>query len=164
MSPRDPCPRESTRAVCGLPVTRPAVHSRTLRSMYRHSRLRPRRPPERASVCMYVPNLSEQEVYVRDMKVLHVQETHATQRYLSIQQCTCSNGEKGDEKREGLSSAYISANGLCFRTPARTSLYWVVWRYGKFYGIYGNSAECKTFNTYSELLINAQQQPSTISG
>jgi hypothetical protein len=38
----------------GLPVTRPAVYSRTLRSMYRHPRLRPRPPPVRVNVCTYV--------------------------------------------------------------------------------------------------------------
>jgi len=131
--------------------------------MYRCSRLRPRPPPERASVCMYVPNLSEQEVYVRGTKVLHVQETHATQRYLSIQQCTSSNGKKGGENREGLSPAYVSANGLCLQTPARTSLYWVVWRYRKFYGVYCNSAGCKPFNMQFGLLLNIQQKPSSIN-
>jgi len=37
--------------------------------------------------------------------------THATQRYLSIQQCTSSNGEKGGEYWEGLSPAYVSTIG-----------------------------------------------------
>jgi len=152
----DPCLRESTKAVSGLPVTRPAVHSRILRSMYKRSCLRLWPPPERANVCTYVPNLSKQEAYIRGMKVLHEHETRTTQRYLSIQQCTSSNGEKGDEKREGLSPAYISANGSHLQTPASTSLYWAAWRYEKFYGVYGKSTGCKPLNTYSELLINAQ--------
>ena len=144
-------------------MSRPAVHSKPLCSMYRHSRLRPRSPPERANICTYVPNLSKQEGYVQGMGVLHVQETHTTQRYLSIQQCTSSNSEKGGEKREGLSPADVSANGSRLQTPARTSLYWVIWRYGKLYGVYGNSAGCKPFNVQFELLVNIQQQPSTIS-
>jgi hypothetical protein len=154
---RRPLPEgEHQNIVRGLPVTRPAVHSRTLRSRYRRSRLRPRPPPERVNVCTYIPNLSEQEVYVQDTKVLHVHETRAMQRYLSIQQCTSSNGEKGDENREGLSPAYVSAIGLHLQTPARTSLYQAVWRYRKFYSIYSNSAGCKPFSVQFGLLANIQ--------
>jgi hypothetical protein len=140
-------------------VSRPAVRSKALCSMYRHSRLRPRSPLERANVCTYVPNLSKQEGYVQGTGVLHVQETHTTQRYLSKQQCTSSNSEKGGEKREGLSPAYVSANSSRLQTPARTSLYWVIWRYGKLYGVYGNSAGCKplTCNLDCWLIYNNNQ-------
>jgi hypothetical protein len=158
-SPGDPCLRESSRAVCGLPVSRPAVRSKALCSMYRRSRLCPRPPPERANICTYVPNLSKQEGYIQGTGVLHVQETCTTQRYLSKQQCTSSNSEKGGEKREGLSPAYVSANGSRLQTPARTSLYWVIWRYGKLYDIYGNSAGCKplTCNLDCWLIYNNNQ-------
>jgi hypothetical protein len=38
----------------GLPVTGPAVYSSTLRSMYRHPRLRLRPPPVRVNVCLHM--------------------------------------------------------------------------------------------------------------
>jgi hypothetical protein len=114
---------------------------------------------------MYVCNQTlASRVNQQGMNVLHVHETRATQRYLSIQQCTISNGEKGGENREGLSPANISATGLRVGTPARTSLYQAVWRYGKFYSVYGNSAGCKPFSMQFKLLANIQQQPITISG
>jgi len=149
---------ESSRAVHGLPVPRPNVRSKALRSMYRRSCLRPRPPPE-TNVCTYAPNLSKQEAYILGRGVLHVQETRTMQRYLSIQQCTSSNSEKGGEKREGLSPAYVSANGSRLQTPAHTSLYWVVWRYGKLYGVYGKSAGCKplTCNLDCWLIYNNNQ-------
>ena len=65
-------------------ASKPAVRRKALCIMYRHSHLCPLPPSERANVRTYVPNLSRQRGYVQGTKVLHVQETHTTQRYLSI--------------------------------------------------------------------------------
>jgi len=84
-SPRDPRLRESSRTVHRLTTPRPAVRSKALRIMNRRSHLHPR-PLSWEGKCMYIcTNLSKQGGYVQGTKVLHVQETHATQRYLSIQ-------------------------------------------------------------------------------
>jgi len=64
--------------VCKLPLTLPAVYNSILRSTRAFSSP-PETPPSWEGEC-----------------------TRATQRYLSIQQCTSSNGEKGGENWEGL--------------------------------------------------------------